>query len=113
MAAGMAVGYNRGLMSREPEAMSRSHRAPEDEFFCEKYAVWYPMRDCNFRVLHRTFEGCVSCFQGRVNLRRLGPEASASRDGAHGPGGTLLMFPAPSFASRPASNAPGIAPRKG
>jgi len=67
-----------------------SYRSSEDDFFCEKYGVWYALEDCNFRVLHRTYEGCVNCFQGRVNLRS--PQAARRPDGTSA--ANLLAFPA-------------------
>ena len=75
-------------MSSEPERTQRGTRTAEDEFFCEKYQVWYPLRDCNYRVMHATYHGCVDCFQGRVNLRAPQPAARAAADGAQ-----LIPFP--------------------
>lgn len=89
----------------EHQPLRCSFRAPDDDFFCEKYQVWYAMRDCNYRVLHRTYEGCSDCFQGRVNLRR--PESSRA-DASPAP---LLTFPArPDPSTR--MPLPGAAPRK-
>ena len=72
----------------QPETLHSGYRSPDDDFFCEKYGVWYPMRDCNVRVVQRTFEGCVNCFQGRVNLRWLHPRAET----VPGAGGDLVAF---------------------
>jgi hypothetical protein len=71
------------------ETAQRGYRSPDDDFYCEKYGIWYPLRDCNLRVAQRTFEGCVNCFQGRVNLRRLRPGAGVVPSS----GGDLLSFP--------------------
>jgi len=92
---------------RQTEPLICSHRAPDDDFICRKYGVWYPMRDCNYRVLHRTFDGCVDCFQGRLNLR--------GRSGARGtdvaPGSrSLIAFPARHDAT--AAVLPTLNPRK-
>ena len=97
-------------MLEESEATNGSNRSPEDDFFCVKYGVWYPMRDCNYRVLHRTFEGCVSCFQGRINLRRLHRRTSTSSSSLRP--GKLLLFPEEPE-SRPFASAPGAIPPKG
>jgi hypothetical protein len=93
------------LRMSDATALVCSHRAPDDDFFCEKYGVWYPLRDCNFRVMHRTYEGCVDCFQGRVNLRRTRTVAAE----AAGPA-DLLRFP--SRKAAPSIPVPGAAPRK-
>ena len=83
-----------------------SHRSPDDDFFCEKYRVWYRMQDCNYRVLHRTFDGCADCFQGRVNLR--GRQARP-RGGSAG-AANVLFFPV--VAEATAVRLSGTAPRK-
>ena len=44
-------------------------RGPDDDFFCQKYRVWYRVRDCVYRGTHRTFAGCIDCLQGYVNIR--------------------------------------------
>jgi hypothetical protein len=93
-------------MSSEPEAAQPSTRTGEDDFFCEKYEVWYPMRDCNYRVMHATYHGCVECFQGRVNLRRLHP----SRTAADGNSARLIRFPTPTVAEDRRVDTPGMAP---
>jgi hypothetical protein len=77
-------------MIAETPAMQCGHRCADDDFFCAKYQVWYPLTDCNTRVLHRTYQGCVDCFQGRVNLRHAIP--AADRDSSYG-AGALLRFP--------------------
>ena len=41
-----------------------------DDFFCLRYAVWYPSLDCAFRTRHSTAPGCLRCEQGRFNLKR-------------------------------------------
>ncbi len=105
------VVYNVLVMSKKSEAMGCSFRSPEDDFFCEKYGVWYPIGDCNYRVLHRTFEGCVDCFQGRINLRRLGRGPSVPTGSTGHPQGTLLYFPEEPEA-RPAASMTGVAPPK-
>ncbi len=92
---------------RQTEPTPCSYRAPDDDFFCEKYGVWYPMRDCNFRVLHRTFDGCVDCFQGRLNLR--GPRRARGTDVAAG-SQNLIAFPGRPDA--PTVVLPTLAPRK-
>ena len=93
--------------------MKRSYRAPEDDFFCQKYQVWYPMRDCNLRLLQRTFEGCVNCFQGRVNLRRLHARPSLPPGSVPRPACNVLRFPDPAPGPAVLTRAPGAAPPKG
>ena len=46
-------------------------RGPNDDFYCHKFEVWYRVDDCVFRGTHKTFAGCVDCFQGRLNMRSL------------------------------------------
>ncbi|HXV77916.1 MAG TPA: hypothetical protein VD788_16515 [Candidatus Polarisedimenticolaceae bacterium] len=46
------------------------YRAPEDDFYCLRYGVWYPSIDCAFRTRYRTAPGCRDCEQGRFNLKR-------------------------------------------
>lgn len=87
------------------DPLSCSHRAPDDDFFCEKYGVWYPLADCNYRVLKRTYEGCVRCFQGRVNLRSPQVPLRAEDEGAP----NVLRFPA----SGEERDVPARAPSKG
>ncbi|MGH9866731.1 MAG: hypothetical protein ACREAA_01005 [Candidatus Polarisedimenticolia bacterium] len=64
-------------------------RGPQDDFFCYKYQVWYRVADCVYRGQHKTFPGCVNCFQGLLNIRSREKRANtASRE----PGGTLLTI---------------------
>lgn len=70
--------------------MQCGHRCADDDFFCEKYQVWYPLADCNIRVVHRTYQGCVDCFQGRVNLRQTTSHSDSSSSYR---AGALLQFP--------------------
>jgi hypothetical protein len=51
----------------DPEAAPRDGR---DDFFCLRFAVWYPSIDCAYRTLYRTCPGCLDCEQGRFNLKR-------------------------------------------
>ncbi|MFQ5701292.1 MAG: hypothetical protein ACE5HU_05555 [Acidobacteriota bacterium] len=44
-------------------------RGPDDDFYCHKYSVWYRVEDCVFRGVHKTYSGCVNCFQGYLNRR--------------------------------------------
>jgi hypothetical protein len=44
--------------------------SPGDDFFCIRYAVWYPSFDCAIRTQYQTSEGCLRCDQGRFNLKR-------------------------------------------
>ena len=74
----------------ETPAIQCGHRCADDDFFCAKYQVWYPLADCNIRVLHRTYQGCVDCFQGRVNLRQVVPSSAAE---VSYPTGAVLRFP--------------------
>ena len=83
------TGYNSVVMSNEREVSQPGIRTSEDEFFCTKYRVWYPLQDCNTRVSQATYPGCVTCFQGRVNLR---PPRSADGS-ASGRGAQLIQFP--------------------
>ena len=41
-----------------------------DDFFCIRFAVWYPSFDCAFRTKFRTCPACSNCDQGRFNLKR-------------------------------------------
>jgi len=45
-------------------------RDPDDDFFCQRYQLWYPSIDCAIRTRYRTSGGCANCDQGRFNLRR-------------------------------------------
>lgn len=42
----------------------------EDDFFCIRFAVWYPSVDCAYRTRWRTCAACANCDQGRFNLKR-------------------------------------------
>ena len=42
----------------------------EDDFFCIRFAVWYPSIDCAYRTRWRTCAACANCDQGRFNLTR-------------------------------------------
>jgi hypothetical protein len=53
-----------------PPAEGEGARAPDDDFFCLRYRVWYPSYDCAIRTRFRTAEGCLRCDQGRFNLKR-------------------------------------------
>ena len=59
--------------------MQASHRDPGDDFFCIRYQVWYPSRDCAFRTKFKTAQGCLSCEQGRFNLKRHAPSLQGVR----------------------------------
>jgi len=52
---------------RDAEASPRDAR---DDFYCLRFAVWYPSIDCAYRTLYRTCPGCLACEQGRFNLKR-------------------------------------------
>lgn len=56
-----------------------THRGPDDDFFCLRYQVWYPSRDCAFRSKFKTFVGCLDCEQGRFNLKRHEPSLTGPR----------------------------------
>jgi hypothetical protein len=43
---------------------------PGDDFFCNRYRVWYPSFDCAIRTRFQTAPGCLRCDQGRFNLKR-------------------------------------------
>ncbi len=45
-------------------------READDDFFCLRYEVWYPSRDCAVRTKFKTCGGCLDCDQGRFNLKR-------------------------------------------
>lgn len=55
------------------ERMRGSHRDPEDDFYCLRYDVWYSSLDCALRTKFQTCSGCLSCEQGRFNLKRHAP----------------------------------------
>ncbi len=96
-------------MSQETETLGCGYRAPDDDFFCEKYQVWYPVGDCNYRVVHSTFTGCVECFQGRINLRRLRPSPPSAQPGK----ANLIRFPQRSLPKEQPAETPERAPREG
>jgi hypothetical protein len=52
------------------EGIACRHRGPDDDFFCLRYQVWYPSLDCAERTRYKTCVGCLSCDQGRFNLKR-------------------------------------------
>jgi hypothetical protein len=89
--------------------MQCGYRCADDDFFCEKYQVWYALADCNFRVVNRTYDGCVDCFQGRVNLRR---EVSPAGGGNPHEAGALLPFPGRSSRELVPLRAHGAVPPK-
>jgi hypothetical protein len=41
-----------------------------DDFYCLRFAVWYPSFDCAFRTKFQTCPSCSNCDQGRFNLKR-------------------------------------------
>ena len=45
-------------------------RGADDDFFCLRFAVWYPSFDCALRTRFDTCPGCRGCEQGRFNLKR-------------------------------------------
>jgi hypothetical protein len=45
-------------------------RLPGDDFFCQRYQVWYASMDCALRTRFQTSVGCLQCDQGRFNLKR-------------------------------------------
>jgi hypothetical protein len=47
-----------------------SYRESGDDFFCQRYQLWYPSIDCAIRTRYRTSGGCANCDQGRFNLKR-------------------------------------------
>ena len=57
-------------MAEAEKVPCRGHREPEDDFFCLRFAVWYPSIDCAYRTRWRTSAGCANCDQGRFNLKR-------------------------------------------
>src|SRR5262245_40355888 len=87
-----------GAPSATQGEISEGTRGPGDDFFCNKYQVWYRMEDCVYRGRHKTFSGCVNCFQGYLNIRRLekgrgavsaaGPRAG---EAASAPGGSTVV----------------------
>ena len=57
-------------VERQERPASQAERACGADFYCLRFAVWYPSRDCASRTLHRTYDGCAGCDQGRFNLQR-------------------------------------------
>jgi hypothetical protein len=57
-------------MAEAEKVPCRGRRDPEDDFFCLRFAVWYPSIDCAYRTRWRTAAGCANCDQGRFNLKR-------------------------------------------
>ena len=57
----------------------RSHRDPEDDFFCIRYQVWYPSFDCAIRTKFQTSDGCKQCEQGCFNLKQHASALQRSR----------------------------------
>jgi hypothetical protein len=95
-------------MASEVQGAREGYRAPEDDFFCEKYGVWYPRIDCNYRVANATYEGCVDCFQGRVNLRWLRPGSRPDPGAAN----NLIRFPVPAPPATTRDDEAGTAPQE-
>lgn len=52
------------------ESLRCTYKSPEDDFFCWKFQLWYPMIDCAYRNLYRTCTPCADCAQGSRNLER-------------------------------------------
>ncbi len=64
----------------EPAAeLSCSYRNVDDDFFCQRYGVWYPSIDCAVRTRFKTAGGCLKCDQGRFNLKRHAAAVSTLR----------------------------------
>jgi len=73
-----SVGKPASRTARPPRSLDAdptrgTYRAPEDDFFCLRYGVWYPSFDCAVRTRYRTSGGCLDCDQGRFNLKRHAP----------------------------------------
>ena len=68
-----------GDSSRRPQAsgLRSTYKAPDDDFFCWKFQIWYPSIDCAYRNLHRTCTPCADCAQGRRNLERRAPDLAS------------------------------------
>lgn len=62
--------FDNALALPEPTSSRRAHRDVEDDFFCLRFQVWYPSKDCAIRTKFRTCGGCLDCDQGRFNLKR-------------------------------------------
>jgi hypothetical protein len=52
------------------EEVRQTGRLPGDDFFCQRYQVWYASVDCALRTKFQTSPGCLQCDQGRFNLSR-------------------------------------------
>ncbi|HKY30986.1 MAG TPA: hypothetical protein VJV23_00500 [Candidatus Polarisedimenticolia bacterium] len=72
-------------------AEEQGTRGPHDDFYCQKYQVWYRLDDCVYRGLNRTYAGCVDCAQGKMNIRAAG--RSAERRAGANPAGLRLLDP--------------------
>ncbi len=55
---------------RQTSSLRCTYKAPDDDFFCWKFQIWYPSLDCAYRNLHRTCAPCADCAQGSRNLER-------------------------------------------
>jgi len=66
----MAERQEDDATSEGPRPAPWSRRGPEDDFFCLRFRVWYPSRDCAIRTKFETAQGCLDCDQGRFNLKR-------------------------------------------
>ena len=64
------MSRNAEQLWKEQRTSACSHRAPDDDFFCLRYQVWYCSFDCAWRTKFRTSPGCDECDQGRFNLKR-------------------------------------------
>jgi hypothetical protein len=65
------MGSLHALRRDRSSALARvAGRDAEDDFYCLRYRVWYPSRDCAYRTWYRTCPGCSDCEQGRFNLKR-------------------------------------------
>jgi hypothetical protein len=65
--------------ARRPGSLRCTYKAPDDDFFCWKFQLWYPSIDCAYRVQHQTCEPCSDCAQGRRNLELRAPDLSRRR----------------------------------
>lgn len=64
---------------RRTGSMRCTYKAPEDDFFCWKFQLWYPSIDCAYRVKHATCTPCANCAQGRRNLERRAEDLAQRR----------------------------------
>ena len=67
------------LAQQLPSGMRCAHRDANDDFFCNRYEVWYPSFDCAVRTKFQTSDGCLNCDQGRFNLKRHAGELRIAR----------------------------------